>query len=98
MLYSPIITPYNLLENAKLENYSYVKYYKDNHGIIAEMECSIASEGLKTFYYHFDKNDFLQRVYLDDGSNKLLVFDRDDQLNKAKTEYYKVKSIDTLAV
>ena len=39
MLYSPIISPYNLLENAKLDNYSYVKYYKNKIGLVAEMQC-----------------------------------------------------------
>ena len=41
MLYSPIISPYNLLENAKLENYSYVKYFTNEEGLVAEMQCVI---------------------------------------------------------
>ncbi|MHB8130994.1 MAG: hypothetical protein ACYDEX_18600 [Mobilitalea sp.] len=98
MLYSPIITPYNLLENAKLDNYSYVKYYKDNDGVIAEMECLITGEGIKTFYYHFDKKDFLQKVYIKSDLDKLLVFDRGKQLENSKTEYFNSKIINTAAV
>ena len=30
----PIITPYNLLDNAKLDNYEYVKYYKKENKFI----------------------------------------------------------------
>ncbi len=50
MLYSPILTPYNLLENAKLDNYSYVKYYKNEIGLVAEMRCMIPGESNQTFY------------------------------------------------
>ena len=63
MLYSPIISPYNLLENAKLENYSYVKYFTNEEGLVAEMQCVIPGEGEMVFYYQFDKKDyFLVRV------------------------------------
>ena len=37
MLYSPILTPYNLIENVKLPNYRYLKYYTNNIGVVAEM-------------------------------------------------------------
>ena len=63
MLYSPIISPYNLLENAKLENYSYVKYYTNETGLVAEMQCEILGGGEQIFYYQFDKKDFLQKIY-----------------------------------
>jgi hypothetical protein len=98
MLYSPIITPYNLLENAKLDNYSYVKYYKNNDGVIAEMECLITGEGMKVFYYHFDKKDFLQKVYVESNSAKLLVFERNKQLEEAKLEYFNSKIVNASAV
>jgi len=98
MLYSPIITPYNLLENAKLDNYSYVKYYKDNNGVIAEMECLITGEGMKTFYYHFDKKDYLQKVYIKNDCAKQIIFDRGEQLEKSKAEYFNSRIINFEAV
>ena len=88
MMYSPIITPYNLLENSKLDNYAYVNYYKTCNGLIAEMQCDMQEEGIKTFYYHFDSRDFLQRIYVGDEKNKELIFERDRAISEAKDEYY----------
>lgn len=72
MLYSPIISPYNLLENAKLENYSYVKYFTNEEGLVAEMQCVIPGEGEMVFYYQFDKKDYLQRIYQNTMEKKIL--------------------------
>ena len=87
LLYSPILTPYNLLENAKLSNYSYVNYYKNNTGLIAEMKC-IMEENSKEmiFYYHFDKNDFLSKIYQEDMvyHNKILIYDRAKEIISEK--------------
>ena len=63
MLYSPIISPYNLLENAKLENYSYVKYFTNEEGLVAEMQCVIPGEGEMVFYYQFDKKEYTRILW-----------------------------------
>lgn len=91
MMYSPIITPYNIVENAKLDNYTYVKYYKSGNEFIAEMECEIAEEGFKIFYYHFNENDFLQRIFMRQGETIEKVFDRANEIEKAKELYYEAK-------
>ena len=93
MLYSPIISPYNLLENAKLENYSYVKYYTNEIGLVAEMECSISDEGNQIFYYQFDKKDYLQTIYQKTDIGRQMVFDRSEAVEAAKEEYYENKSV-----
>ena len=41
LLHSPVLTPYNLLENVKLDNYFYVNYYKNEIGIVCEMKCTV---------------------------------------------------------
>lgn len=87
MLYSPIISPYNLLENAKLENYSYVKYYTKGDGLVAEMECTIPLEGKKIFFYQFDKKDYLQMIYQKTEDGKQVIFDRKNAVEEAKEEY-----------
>lgn len=87
LLYSPIITPYNLLENAKLDNYFYVNYYKDDFGLISEMKCSMEDGTEKIFFYHFDTLDRLDRVYMQDGNCKKLVFSRETELIRTKTDY-----------
>lgn len=93
MLYSPIISPYNLLENAKLDNYSYVKYYTNEVGLVAEMQCVIPGEGEHTFYYQFDKNDYLQVIYQRTFEAKNVIFDRKAAVETAKEEYYANKMV-----
>ncbi len=88
MLYSPIVSPYNLLENAKLENYSYVTYYKNEFGLVAEMKCEIPDEGEQIFYYQFDDKDYLQKIYQEINGIKEMVFDRNVAVESAKEEYY----------
>lgn len=88
MLYSPIISPYNLLENAKLENYSYVKYYTNETGLVAEMQCEIPGEGKQIFYYQFDNKEFLQKIYQGKIDNENIIFSRQEAVEVAKEEYY----------
>lgn len=89
LIYSPIITPYNILENAKLDNYFYVKYYKSPDGLIAEMKCIVEDEGDAVFYYHFDKDDKLSKVFIEQGDLRNIVFDRQTELKNVKNKYLK---------
>lgn len=93
MLYSPIISPYNLLENAKLDNYSYVKYYMNETGLVAEMQCVIPDEGKRIFFYQFDKRDYLQIIYADAIETKNIIFNRQDAVETAKEKYYANRSV-----
>lgn len=86
LLYSPIITPYNLLENAELENYNYVKYYKGEKGLISEMEC-VCEEAVRKFYYCFDAENALSQILMETLGEKEIVFDRDIELDKIIDEY-----------
>ena len=90
MLYSPVLTPYNLLENVKLPNYRYVKYYTNSIGIVAEGE-------EKAFYYQFDKKDYLQKIYYYDNSVEELIFDRQFAIEEAKENYYINAGTDSVA-
>ncbi len=91
LLYSPIITPYNLLENAKLENYSYVNYYKGNDGLVTEMKCSMEGQGETIFYYYFDEEDRLSKILMKTSTDEELVFDRQIELSNATESYKKHK-------
>lgn len=84
LLHSPIITPYNLLENAKLDNYNYVKYYKGSNGLIAEMECINADANEVIFYYKFNEKDELDSILMKSKNGIEIMFDRNDE-----TEYVK---------
>ena len=81
LLNSPILTPYNLLENVKLENYSYVNYYKGEQGVICEMKCTSLDKEEANYYYFFDRNDHLFKVNMQvAGAEKVEVFNRDTEL------------------
>lgn len=84
MLYSPILTPYNLIENVKLPNYEYVKYYKNHMGVVAEMKCFLDEQEEKVFYYQFDQKDYLQKIYYYDNGTEEAFFDRKIAVKKAK--------------
>lgn len=93
LLNSPIITPYNLLENAKLKNYEYVKYYKGAEGLIAEMKCTV--DDIETiFNYEFDTEDYLQKIFMIQNNEGKYVFDRTEKVAVAKEEYYKIMKQD----
>lgn len=84
LLHSPMITPYNLLENAKLDNYNYVKYYKGSNGLIAEMECINADANEVTFYYKFNVKDELDTIIMKSQNNTEVVFNRNDEIKHVK--------------
>lgn len=100
LMHSPIVTPYNLLENAKLDNYNYVNYYKGEIGLVAEMECSMDGGIDAIFYYHFDENDKLIKVYEEIKGQQSIVFDREEELSNIKETYIvkKEESIKNKAV
>ncbi len=98
MLYSPILTPYNLLENAKLPNYKFVKYYSNSIGVVAEMQCHIDEQEERTFYYQFDKKDFLQKIYYYDNGVEKTLFDREIAIEEAKEDYYENMNTDKMVV
>lgn len=75
LLYSPIITPYNLLDNARLDNYEFVNYSKVDKGLLVSMKCTIDNESV-IFSYYFDEKDFLQTVTMETDSSREIVFDR----------------------
>lgn len=99
LLNSPVLTPYNLLENAKLDNYSYVNYYKGESGIICEMKCIVEDDTEVLYFYHFDKNDYLFRVYMEHSNKeKVIVFDREQELNNTVSKYLSTKNQNTAAI
>lgn len=87
LMYSSIVTPYNLLENAKLDNYDYVNYYKGETGLIAEMKCFMDGEET-IFYYCFNGNDQLIEIHEEIDGKRIVVFNRDEELNEAKKTYF----------
>ena len=70
---SYLLTPYNLLENAKLSHYEYVKYYTEKEFLICEMKFEVLKKDY-IFYYYFDKNDKLQKIYKKEEESIFFLF------------------------
>lgn len=98
LLHSPMITPYNLLENAKLDNYNYVKYYKGSNGLIAEMECINADANEMIFYYKFNVKDELETIIMKDRDNTQVMFNRNDEIKLIKERINEFTSLEEKSV
>lgn len=84
LVFSPLITPYNLLENAKLDNYEYVNYSTENNKFIVEMKCTMEDNSKAVFTYFFDKNDNLQKAIMLSNGIHETIFDRNEEMEKIK--------------
>ena len=78
-------SPYNLLENAKLQNYKYVKYYKKDGYLICEMQFDVFKKDY-VFYYYFDKNDKLHEIYKEENGKIELYFSKENEILKKTKE------------
>lgn len=99
MKFGTIITPQNLMENAKLKNFNYVKYEKDEYvnEMIVEMECLCDDNILRVFKYFFDSDDKLRRITTNSLTDDIL-FDRDEELRLLIAEFKKGNSFFTPCV
>ncbi len=86
LMYSPLISPLKLVQNAKLENYDYVNFHTEGEFLMCEMKCSV--DGVKmTFMYRFDKNDHLVDIKRIDTPQIEVMFDRELELIDAKNQF-----------
>ena len=56
------------------------------------MQCFIEDEGESIFYYHFDKEDKLLKVLMNNGNSTSTVFEREKELQKALQRYHLKKN------
>lgn len=90
LLHTPLVTPYNLLENSKISNYNYVKYYKSGNELICEMECESYGE-VEKYFYSFDQRDFLQKIERDNNTEREVLFDRTAEILQQDKKYNNFK-------
>lgn len=91
LTYNEILTPYNLIDNLKLDNYYEIKYSKNNKGVIAEVICDV-SQTRTSFYYQFNFDNFLNEIYYFEGSKKEYLFNRFNELSTLRTKFIKTKN------
>lgn len=86
LTYTPLVTPYNILENIKLDNYKYIKYSKWEEGIVAEINCLVDDEVDTIFMYYFDDKNYLQKIYMKQDDEGSFVFNRKTRIEEVRTE------------
>ena len=92
LTYSPLLTPYNLIETLKLDNYISLNMKKNDIGIVAEISC-IIDDNLFTFIYEFDKNDYILSLYYYENNNIHYLFNRNEDLENLKDLYNKAAMV-----
>lgn len=98
LLHTPLVTPYNLLENCKISNYNYVKYYKKDNGLICEMECESHGE-VEKYFYSFDQKDFLQKIERENNSiEREVLFDRAIEVKMHEMNFSKMNKVKSIAL
>lgn len=90
LLESSLVTPFNLVENARLENYEYVNFYKKETYLVSEMKIEIFKQKC-LFYYYFDEFNKLQKIDLEVNGEIEELFSREAELEK---ELNKLKKVD----
>ncbi|EOU2100369.1 hypothetical protein C0L85_03870 [Clostridium perfringens] len=91
LTYSPLLTPYNLLDNLNLENYITINYSKVDNNILSEIVCLIDDVKMN-FYYLFDEQQFLKEIYYFENEVKHFLFNREFALEEARLEYTSINS------
>ncbi|WP_025716416.1 hypothetical protein [Paenibacillus sp. 1-18] len=79
-----IILPSELIANAKLPNYEYVKFHSGLEGLTVECCCFLEDNTKVLFNYYFDENDRLLRLISDDFKNQEVLFDRKEEGEKLR--------------
>ncbi|MCP1398621.1 MULTISPECIES: hypothetical protein [Bacillus cereus group] len=86
-LYSPKITPYELVSNAKLSNYNYVNMTKsEDGGLYVESSCILDDGESAIFMYYFDVNDHLITLKSVIGNLEETIYHRPDEILKVKVQ------------
>lgn len=87
LTFSPLLTPYNLIDTLKNSNYHSLNMKKNDTGIVAEITCNIDKDSIMTFIYEFDSNDFILSLYYLEDNKKVYLFNRHEELHDYKKEY-----------
>lgn len=86
LLNSSILTPFNLIQYLKIDNYDSLNITKENNTLIAKINFKMYKT-VKSMYYVFDYNDKLLEVYnIDNDCNKSIVFSRKKEIDNILEE------------
>ncbi|WP_342476478.1 hypothetical protein NYE24_19630 [Paenibacillus sp. FSL H7-0350] len=86
-----IITPAELLSNAKLPNYEFVKFSNNGIGLHVEACCRVDEGKQVLFNYYFDEKDRLQKLVMESGTTSEVLFDRIVEVEKLRSKIRSTK-------
>ncbi|GIP33501.1 hypothetical protein [Paenibacillus sp. J2TS4] len=86
-----IVTPNELLANAKLPNYEYVKFSNNGIGLHVEACCQVEEGKQVIFNYYFDNKDCLQKLVMESGAISEVIFDRIVEIEKLRSKIRNTK-------
>lgn len=89
MTNAQILTPHNLLDNIKLDNYQEIKYYKNESSLYCEMKSIENNEEIR-YLYEFGMDNKLQRAQIFSDVEVMEIFNRSKEL-KIALENYDIK-------
>lgn len=92
---SPIITPYNLTEYLKLENYKSLNFFKEGGNIIAKVTFISYDIIENNIYYVFNHNNELLEIYQYEEGNKVISFNREKEKNKTIEQLNNSKALNS---
>jgi predicted nucleic acid-binding protein len=94
-LYAPKLTPYELLDNAKLDNYVSVSFSTENGVLIGKTKCYITDNELAEFIYTFDQENKLMSLNFLQQGKKVEIYNRITEIKKLYTSsnLYKEQAI-----
>lgn len=81
-----VITPLELLANAKLPNYEFVKFSNNGLGLHVEACCRLDGGTRAVFNYYFDEKDRLQKLVMELGTTSEVIFDRVVEIEKLRSK------------
>jgi hypothetical protein len=81
-----VILPSELIANAKLPNYEFVKFSNGYTGLIVETRCALNDGAKVDFTYYFDKKDRLLKLISHNGPLSEVLFDRELEVQKMMLE------------
>lgn len=85
-VYSPKLTPKNLLDNMKLDNYHSVDFFKEDGVIIAITKCDLPNGNQGEFKYIFKNEKLIKLSQEFDNKPAITLYDRENEINKLRNE------------
>lgn len=86
LITSPIVTPYNLVEFLKLENYKSLNFFKEDNKVIAKITFMSYDTIENSLYYVFNLDNELIEIYQIDNGEKIVCFNREKEKRRIINE------------